>query len=376
MKVALFGGSFDPVHCEHIACVRAAQRALGLDRVIVMPSCVAPHKGLGAAASPADRLQMCRIAFRDLSFAEVSDYEISQSGVSYSYLTCRRFAQMYPHAERWFLLGADMLEDFFTWREPDDILTNVRLAACGREGWECPDIQERFEARFHTSYDAVAFTGAKISSCAIRVDLAFGRVPGALDGEVLSYIRARGLYAHPAVAPALALEKMERREHSYRVARMAAERARSAKIAESKAILAAALHDCAKYVPVSSPLLEDFSPPADVPAPVIHQYSGAYLARHAFGIDDEEVLDAIRYHTSGRPGMTPLGKLIFLADMLEEGRSFEGVERLRELFKTDLDACFYSALEQQVGYLKAAGKPVYPLTEEAFLWEKAHKNKK
>ena len=68
--------------------------------------------------------------------------------------------------------------------------------------------------------------------------------------------------------------------------------------------------------------------------------------------------------------MTELEKLIYLADMLEEGRSFEGVGSLRKLFFTDLNACLYAALKRQTEYLAAQGKPVYPLTQEAYLWIK------
>lgn len=150
---------------------------------------------------------------------------------------------------------------------------------------------------------SLGFSGEAVSSTGIRVSLAFGKDPEALDERVLAFIRERGLYTHPAIAPALALEKPERREHSFRVAQMACARARSLRIPEEKALLAAALHDCAKYVPLSSPLLEGFPCPENVPPPVLHQYTGAYLAEQHFGIRDREVLDAIRYHTSGRAGM-------------------------------------------------------------------------
>ena len=122
MKIALFGGSFDPVHREHAAYVRAAIRGLSLDLVIVMPSRLAPHKRLGAQADGEDRLQMCRLAFAEEPRVRVSDFELVHEGVSYSYLTCRAFAKQYPDVERYFLVGADMLEDFFTWKEPADIL--------------------------------------------------------------------------------------------------------------------------------------------------------------------------------------------------------------------------------------------------------------
>lgn len=376
MKIALFGGSFDPVHQEHVRYVQAAKAALGLDKVFVIPSHIAPHKLSGAAAGGEDRFEMCRLAFRNLPYVQVSDLEIASEGTSYTYLTCRRFKELYPCDELYFLVGADMLEDFFTWKQPEDILSNATLAACRRENDDPAALHSRFVARFSRDFVCVPFAGEAVASHRLRVDLAFRRPTPELDRAVRRYIEERRLYTHPAIAPALALEKPSRREHSYRVACMAVARARSAGVSEGKALIAAALHDCAKYVPLSSPLLEDFTPPAEVPPPVMHEYTGAYLARHAFGIEDEDILDAIRYHTSGKAGMAALSKLIFLADMLEEGRSFDGVEALRALFWEDLDACFYAALRAQVEYLRETGKPVYPLTEEAYLYEKSRRNTK
>lgn len=368
MNIAIFGGSFDPVHLEHAAYMRAAIEGLGLDRLFAVPSYLSPHKR-GAAASGEDRLNMCRIAVREIPRAEVSDIELNLRGTSYTYITCRLFREKFPSAHIFFLVGADMLADFFHWKDPDSILNDVGLVACGRAESASDSLHARFRERFHKDYLDLAFTGENVSSTQIRTQLAFGK-RAAIDGGVADYIAEHGLYSYPVIAPALALEKEERREHSFRVALTAVSRARSLGIAEEKALLAAALHDCAKSVPLSSPLLSGFCPPEDVPPPVLHQFTGAYIAEHTFGITDEEILDAIRYHTSGREDMTALGKLIFLSDMLEPERSFEGIDSLRRLFETDLDECLYACLKQQTEYLAAAGKPVYPLTSRAYRWIK------
>lgn len=376
MRIGLFGGSFDPVHAEHVRYVRAAAEQLNLDKVFVLPSHIAPHKRFGAFADERDRLEMCRIAFRKLPFAEVSDYEIAQGGTSYSYLTCRHFSEKYPESELFFLVGADMLEDFFTWKNPDELLSYATLAACGRADEGTDGVKERFFARFGKRFVQVDFAGEDISSTQLRTDLAFGKDTPALDKKVAAYIREKGLYSHPAIAPALALEKPARKEHSYRVAVMATGRARSLGIPEEKALLAAALHDCAKYVPPESPLLKGFTPPEGVPSPVLHQFAGAYLAEHEFGIADEEILDAIRFHTSGRADMGKLEKLIYLSDMLESERDFPHVEELRKLFYKDLDECLYASLSHTMEYLAESGKPVYPLTEEAYRFMKNQFEKK
>ncbi len=373
MKIALFGGSFDPVHREHVRLAHTAIDALGLDKLIVMPSFRAPHKAFGAHADGRDRLEMCRIAFGDR--CEVSDEELRRGGTSYTYLTCRALLARYPADARYLLVGADMLEDFFTWRCPEEILRCATLVACGRETAVPPALAEKFRARFSYDVPLLPFVGEAISSTALRVALAFPEEGKGdltpLDPAVLAYIRARGLYAYPQAA-ALALEKPERRAHSYRVAKLACARAKSLGIPEEKALVAAMLHDCAKSVPQGSPLLAGFTPPDDVPAPVLHQYTGAYLAEHAFGVSDGEILDAIRYHASGREDMTPLGKLLYLADLLEEARDFAGVEGLRKLFFEDLDACLRAAFAHQLAYLERSGGPVYGRTAAAYEWAKAH----
>lgn len=366
MRLGIFGGSFDPVHREHTELVCAAREALSLDKVVVVPSYLAPHKRGGAAAGGEDRLAMLRLALRDLPFAEVSGFELASGGTSYTYLTCKHFAEEAPSAERFFLVGADMLEDFFTWKKPEAILQNVTLAACGRGAAQPSSLHERFLARFGKDFTEIPFTGDAVSSTEIRTAIAFGKRPAELDPAVYEYICERGLYAHPAILPALALEKPERREHSFRVALAAVKRARSLHIPEEKALLAAALHDCAKNLPADSPLLEGFVPPEGVPRPVLHQFAGAFLAERRFGIFDEEILDAIRYHASGREEMTPLGMLVYLADLVEDGRAFEGVEELRRLYREDLEACMLAALGRQISYLRAQGKEIYPLTERAY----------
>lgn len=369
MRIAVFGGSFDPVHNEHVELVKSAINALALDKVLVMPSFFAPHKHGGAHVGSAERFEMCQIAFRNISEVEVSNYELTQAGTSYTYLTCRWFAEKYPNVERFFLVGADMLENFFFWRNPDDILQNVALAACGRGELLPKEFHERFHKRFGCDYTEVPFTGKEVSSTDLRVALAFPNVKiHDLDKEVLSYIEERKLYQYPEQVQALELEKPERRAHSYRVARMACERAKGLGIPEEKALLASMLHDCGKYIPCKSPVLAGMELPDGVPSPVIHQYSGAYLAEHFFGIKDEDILNAIRYHTSGRVDMSMLEKLIFLADLLEEERCYPGVEELRKLFWEDLDVCLERSLREQIQYLKSTGNVIYSLTKDAYLW--------
>ena len=377
MRIGIFGGSFDPVHNEHLRLGERAVESLRLDRLIVMPVCSPPHKKGKELSPDADRLKACEIAFANLPQAQVSDFEIRKGGVSYTYLTCRHFRTLYEDAEIFWLVGTDMLRDFPTWKNTQSILNDVTLAVCARdekEGWLEKE-RAAFYEKFGKEFAVVPYNGKPVSSTKIRVLAGAGEdISAFVPQGVAEYIKTRSLYAVAGADKALALEKPARKSHTLRVGEVAAKKAVEMGISERKAVTAALFHDCAKNVAMDSPLLCGFRLQEEwgqVPPSVLHQFTGAYLAEHAFGIKDEEILNAVRYHTSGRAGMSELEKLIFLADMVEEERAYEGVETIRELFWQKkgagaLDECLKHALKETIAYLKAKGDSVYPLTIEAY----------
>lgn len=372
MRIAVFGGSFDPVHTEHVKLVEFAIKELALDKLFVMPAFAPPHKKGKTLSSDEHRLNMCRLAFAHLEKAEVSDYEIAKGGVSYTYLTCKHFKEQYKDAEIFWLVGTDMLRDFPSWKNPQEILSCVTLAVCGRnenEGWIEKE-QANFTRLFGKKFAYLSYNGKDISSTKIRVLAGAGMCLNEyVPLSVEEYIQENGLYSIPFAKEALSLETPKRQAHSLRVATLAAKRAVQLQIPEKKAIEAALLHDCAKNLEVTAPQLDGFALPTEwgeVPKEVAHQFAGAYVCERIFGITDEEVLNAIRYHTSGRPNMGQLEKLVFLADMLEEERNYDCVETLRALFWKDMDECLRTALFETLRFLEKKGGGVYPLTRLAY----------
>ena len=383
MRIAVFGGSFDPPHLEHIRLAEAAVKELRLDKLFVMPAHTPPHKPWKLLSKDEDRLEMCRIAFSQVKNTEISDYEMTQGGTSYTYLTCRHFKKAYPDAEIFWLVGTDMLRDFPTWKNPDEILSYVTLAVCGRnetQGWVAQE-QEIFRQRFHKEFAWLQYNASAVSSTKIRVLAGAGmRLTPMATEKVEEFIFKNRLYSIEKAKDALVLEKSTRVQHSLRVAELAASRAYSLKIPERKAVEAALFHDCAKNLTADSPWLKGFEMPSewgDVPAAVAHQFQGAYVAER-LGVTDEDVLNAVRYHTSARPNMSELEKLIFLADMLEEERAYEGVDELRKLFwkGNGLDECLEEALFQTLEFLKTKGGAIYALTKAAYEFYAAEKNTK
>ncbi|MBE5744765.1 MAG: nicotinate (nicotinamide) nucleotide adenylyltransferase [Clostridiales bacterium] len=383
VRIGIFGGSFDPVHNEHVRLVEAAIKTLALDKLFVLPAHTPPHKQGKRISDDEARLQMCRLAFSAVPNVEVSDYEISQGGTSYTYLTCRHFQKLYPQAKLYFLVGTDMLRDFPTWKNPEEILSVATLAVCARnerDGW-WKEEKDSFYERFHKDFAVIDYNGAPVSSTEIRVRAA-AKLPlsAFVDKSVEEYVYANRLYEIRGASEALALQKPTRAAHSVRVAITAAKRAVSLGIDEEKVLTAALFHDCAKNLATDSPLLRGFALQEDwgeVPLPVLHQFTGAYVGETAFGITDEDVLNAIRYHTSGKEEMTPLGALIFLADMVEEERIYDGVDVLRRLYwkettkgesQKNLFACLLEALRRTIEYLEEKGEIVYPLTKRAYAY--------
>ncbi len=373
MIILLYGGSFNPVHKEHVALAKAAVKKFRPDKLIVIPTAISPHKSGGLMASAEDRLNMCRLAFSSIPCAEVSDFEIASGGVSYSYITCEHFRELYPQADIYFLMGGDMLASFPSWRNPERILACVTIAAGARESAkELKKSRSEVERAFSVKVERVHYTGAKVSSTRVRALACLGEDTGAyVLPAVRQYISDKALYLNANLAKAKELEKKSRWAHSVRVAAMCAENAKRARLSEEQAITMAALHDVTKNLPKDSPYLNDFAPPQGVPSPVMHQYSGAYVAQKFFGLNDENLLNAIRYHTSGRAGMSDAEMLLYLCDMLEEDRDFEGVEELRDIFySSDLAHAMLAALEHQITYLNACGGDIYPLTKQAYLYLK------
>lgn len=135
MRRAVFGGSFDPPHCGHVNLVRQVYEKAELDEIIVMPAGISPFKKdmERIPASGAERYEMCRLAFGDMPYVTVSDYEISQPEVSYTVSTMRYMRELYPEDGLYLIVGGDMLLSFDKWKNYEEILSICSLIAVSRE---------------------------------------------------------------------------------------------------------------------------------------------------------------------------------------------------------------------------------------------------
>ena len=308
---------------------------------------------------------MLKLAFKDKEKIEVSDYEINNGGKSYSYITAEHFAGLYEKV--YMIVGGDMLVDFKTWKYPQRILNAVHLAVFDRDDFTVDYQKERefFLNNYGKDFYKLSYQGKNQSATKIRVYSSLGLdISSMTDKSVAEYIEKTGLYAggeiENAVKNALPIKRLT---HTANVVVTALKKAKELNLDFNKVKTAALLHDIAKYEDYK--LYPNFNLPNGVPEPVVHAFLGAYLAKERFNVD-EEIEDAIRYHTSGKANMSTLGKLIFVADMIEEGRDYDGVETLRKLYEKDLDACFKACLEEEMLHLTNKKTQIYEETVNAY----------
>lgn len=162
----------------------------------------------------------------------------------------------------------------------------------------------------------------------------------------------------------------QRFEHTLGVEMTAREMARAFAVDEEKAALAGLLHDCAKCMPLDKMLKaakhEEIDDVMKESKALMHAVAGRCIAQDVYNVEDEEVLDAIRWHTTGRAGMTALDKIIYLADMIEPNRKpYPGLEQLRTLCMKDLDEAMHTALQMSLRHVEEQGKTLHPDTMAA-----------
>ena len=385
MRIGIYGGTFNPPHIGHVHAAQEAARVLRLDKLLIVPDNVPPHKTLPEGSpTNAQRLEMVRLAFGGVPCAEVSDMELCREGKSYSVDTVCQVHEQYPDAELWLLMGSDMLEIFHLWHAPEVIVRHAKLATFARgDAGE----QEMFEKmlpllknNFGAEITMIPMETLPASSTEIRQMAAQSRAEGLLSEQVLGYIRREGLYGTHVDLKHLTPEQLRPIAMSYlkykRMAHVRGTEEEAIRLAQrygadvTEARVAALLHDCTKKLNMEQQLAlcEQYGVTLDAleqkALKLLHAKTGAEIARDVFGVSDA-VYEAIKWHTTGKADMTLLEKVIYLADYIEPTRDFPGVKELRKTVYQDLDAGLAMGLEMTIEEMEEMGNPVHEKTLEA-----------
>lgn len=191
MRIGLFGGTFDPVHLGHLRMAGAAKEALDLDRVILIPCALSPHKSDGPAPAPGEcRMEMIRLCTVDHPWMEADSCELERSGVSYSYLTAEDFRSRYPEARLFWILGEDQWLALPRWSHPERLASLVEFVVFGRNG-RTPVPREGYRAHFLPQAHDASATRIR---CDIAAEAVTGRCHPWIAPPVMEYIREHRLY--------------------------------------------------------------------------------------------------------------------------------------------------------------------------------------
>jgi len=387
MNIGVYGGTFDPPHWGHITAARAAMEQLGLDKLVLIPDRVPPHKALPeGSASPEQRLEMAVLATAELGKrAEVSDRELRRDGPSYTSDTLAELRREYPEDTLWLLMGSDMFLSLQTWHAPEEIMALARIAPFSREAEDESAAFAAQKARLEREYGAQICIVQnpevwELSSTEVRAALAAGQGSNLLPPAVYGYVLREHLYGTHKVLTgltpnelrpiALSYLKPKRMPHVLGTEQEAVRLVRRYGGDETQARIAALLHDCTKKLDMAQQLalcekygimLDELEQKA---LKLLHSKTGAAIARDVFGVADA-VYDAILYHTTGKPDMTRLEKIIYLADYIEPTRDFPGVDALRKTVYEDLDKGLLMGLTMTIQEMEEMGNPVHHLTRDA-----------
>lgn len=379
-NIALFGGTFNPIHNEHIKMIRHIACLPFIDKVLVMPTHIPPHKTAICLASDNDRLTMCSIVLKDMEKVEVSDFEIKREGKSYTFYTIEALKKEYPDDKFYVVCGGDMAITLDTWHRYDELKDICSFLVINRPDTDTKELKSYTDKLCQNGAD-ILFTHCvtkDISSTLIREKLKKGEEMGDIvDEKVLEFIKNKKLYEGDEmfgnyVNEIKKLLTESRFNHSMEVAKRARYLAEVWGQDKDKAYLAGLLHDITKnlsddeqlkLMASSDIMLTD----VDFASKKIwHSISGSIYIKEKLGIKDEEILSAVRYHTTGKANMSLFEKVIYIADLTSTDRAYSDVETVRMLSEKDIDEAVLYVLKFTLCNLSQKELIIHKDTLEAY----------
>lgn len=314
-RVALLGGSFDPIHWGHLNMAKAALDELKVDEVWFIPSNQTPLKD--RVLSPAkDRLAMVRLAMKEDPRFRISTVDLTRNGPSYTVDTLRILKREFPEIDFTWLIGADQANQFSKWKDADELLKLADFAVVDRDGRE-PEPSEY-------PFRKISMTYTPVSSSEIRGGTKINFLPD----PVRQYILDHGLYLVNWVGHQVSEKRLA---HSASVARLCRMMAQAHGLDEHKAWLAGLFHDIAKDMPVEEQRkwVAAINPEGlNEHHAIWHGYAGSEIVKRNYGISDPMIQNAIFNHVKGT-SYDPYAMIVFAADKLDPLRGYDSKPLIR-----------------------------------------------
>ena len=385
MKIGIMGGTFNPIHNGHIHIAKAAFNDAKLDKVLFLPTGVSYMKQ-GVVPS-FHRFNMTKLAIEDYEYFDISDIEVKRPGFTYTKDTIEELKAINPEDELYYIIGTDTLYMIEKWYEPQYLFSNLIFLVADRGDENSKLKAKELSESFNASISFLNCDFLDISSTYVRekiVNKEYDLIASMVPEKVLDYIKTNKIYDELSIPEIIRILKEELPEkrfyHTIGVRDMAVSLAKKYGVDINKAEIAALLHDCAKNMSLDNMhaicdrYFFNLSSLEAGNEGLLHSKAGACLAVEKYGIKDQEILDAIIYHTTGRPGMNTLEKIIYISDFIEINRKHSPkLPEYRKRVFYDLDSVLIDVLHDCIYHVKSVGHDIDSTSEETF---KYYTNKK
>lgn len=338
-KVIILGGSFDPIHNGHIAIIKHAMKELEINEGCLMiagkPCWKTDYAPIGY------RLSLLSKVLKNEKNIKICKEELYFKDVNFTYNTILNLKNKYKETEFYFLIGLDQLNLLHNWYNIDLLSKMMKFIVVKRPSYEL-----NIKNFIKYNCQLLNYSGPDISSTEFKRTLKLELLPECIHDNIVK----NGYYYKKKLRKML---NYKRYCHSVQVGNLAREIARCNNYDENKAFLAGLLHDCAKDIAkgiemeIMHKLFKNYINEKEL---VYHQFIGSFLLKKEFNIYNEEITDAIMWHTTGTSNMSILAKIVFASDKIEPTRGFDSSD-LIEACKKDINSGFLKVLKENYDFL-------------------------
>ena len=327
MKIAIFGGSFNPIHKGHIKVAQMAIEKLNLNKLIFVPAFKSPFKKNEKYIDGKHRVKMINLVKEKKM--ETSSFEINRKGPSYTFETIKHFKNKFQNDKLFLIIGSDQIFKLNKWKNIKEISKLVQIIIFKRSKVYSRINVKRYNCKVLDNkifyYSSKEFKKGDFEQINIKVNKYIGKKFLYVDDLLNNMIDAK------------------RYKHSIATGYLATKYAKQLGYDVKKAWFAGTMHDITKNKSEEwhRAFLSTFGEEGfDIPKHSLHSLSGYYWLKEKYKVEDQEILDAVKNHTNLAKKLTTLDKIVYAADKLSKGRKFIGIQSIREIISKDFEKGF------------------------------------
>ncbi|OON99580.1 MAG: nicotinate (nicotinamide) nucleotide adenylyltransferase [Epulopiscium sp. Nele67-Bin004] len=392
-KIAIMGGTFDPIHMGHLIMAEVVIDQCDINTVLFIPSGNPPHKQENDVTDKKHRYLMTQLAINDNNKFFISDIEVNTEKITYTIDTIKKLNKQYGQKLS-FIVGADSLLSILNWHKAKDLLKICSFIVINRIGYREEEISchiEKLTNDYGADIHKINISEINLSSTEIRQRVNTSKsIRYMVPEAVRQYIDNNNLYKNKLTLPLSQINEMndyvknvmsaKRYRHTLGVVQSATLLATIHGVDVDKAYIGALFHDVAKEIDPSE--MDSINKKNNAgwdnfeleTNHLKHGKLGAVLVQRDWKIDDEDILNSIRYHTTGRKNMSDIEKIVYLADAIEIGRGADpSLDFLREICYKDLNRAMYYASVLSKEVVEKKKQTIHPIIDELISEYKIYK---